>query len=243
MLPSRPFEIISFDCYGTLVDWEAGILSALRPIFLSYKIQLSDDHLLELFAEEESKNQVRDYFNYKTILKKMMRGFAARFKITLTSSENDCLLRSLKTWEPFPDTLPALKALKEKYKLAVISNIDDDLFFETAKKLEVPFDWVITSEQIKSYKPSLNNFRQALQKMSTAPEKVLHVAQSLYHDIAPAKTLGLATVWVNRRKGKPGFGATPPSGGAGDLEVADLNELVKVLNSGAPAMENPVEKV
>src|ERR1044071_8957202 len=111
MLPERSFEILSFDCYGTLVDWEAGILGALRPIFQSYKIQLSDDHLLELFAEEESKNQVRDYFNYKTILKKVMRGFAARFKMTLTSSEKECLIQSLKTWRPFEDTAPALKAL------------------------------------------------------------------------------------------------------------------------------------
>jgi 2-haloacid dehalogenase len=242
MLPERPFEIISFDCYGTLIDWEAGILATLKPIFQSYKLQLSDDLILELFAEEESKNQVRDYFNYKTILKKVMRGFAARFKMTLTSSENDCLLNSLKTWRPFPDTIDSLKALKPKYKLSVISNIDDGLFAESPKALQVPFDWVITAEPLKSYKPSLNNFRVALQKMETAPEKVLHVAQSLYHDIAPAKTLGLATVWVNRRKGKAGFGATPPGHAEPDLEVSGLTELVEVLTSPSPPLENPIKK-
>jgi len=242
MLPERPFEIISFDCYGTLIDWETGILSALRPIFQSYKLQLSDEHLLELFAEEESKNQVRDYFNYKTILKKAMRGFAGRFKMTLTSSENDALLNSLKSWRPFPDTVEALKALRQKYKFAVISNIDDDLFKESAQALQVSFDWVITAESLKSYKPSLNNFRKALQKMEAAPEKVLHVAQSLYHDIVPAKTLGLATVWVNRRKGKTGFGATPPAQAEPDLEVAGLAELVGILTSPSPPLENPPKK-
>ena len=229
-----PYEILSFDCYGTLIDWETGILAVLKPILSSYKIPLSDDHILEIFAEEESKHQVRDYFNYKTILKKVMRGLGNRFKSTLTSSENDALLKSIKDWSPFPDTVGALKDLKMRYKLAILSNIDDEIFAETAKRLEVSFDWVVTAEQVRSYKPSLNNFRQALQRFGVAPDKVLHVAQSLYHDIAPAKTLGFGTVWVNRRKGKEGFGATPASQVKADLEVADLNELATFLLEGRP---------
>jgi 2-haloacid dehalogenase len=155
-----------------------------------------------------------------------MRTLSAQFKFTLTSSELECLVRTLPDWPPFSDTVEALKVLKQRFKLGVISNIDDDLFAETAKRLEVEFDWVITAQQIKTYKPSLNNFKVALQKIGVPSEKILHVAQSLYHDIAPAKTLGLAAVWVNRRKGKQGFGATPAAKADPDLEVADLKELV-----------------
>ncbi|MFO1519853.1 MAG: haloacid dehalogenase type II [bacterium] len=237
MISFDSYEVVSFDCYGTLIDWETGLLSALKPVFTSYKIQLSDDHILELFSEEEAKIQVREYYNYKTVLKKVMRGLAARFKFTPTFSETECLIQSLKNWEPFPDTVDALRKLKEKYKLAVISNVDDDLFAATARRLQVPFDWTITAEQVKSYKPSLQNFKQALQKMEVAPEKVLHVAQSLYHDIAPANTLGIATVWVNRRKGKTGFGATPAAKAEPKLEVADLRELIAQME--APVLSSP----
>lgn len=226
MLAFETFEVITFDCYGTLIDWESGILKALRPIFESNKIRISEEHILELFASAESEIEARAYFPYREVLRKILRNLAAQFKFTLTTSEMDSLNRSLPDWEPFPDAVESLKKLKSKYKLAVISNIDDDLFAFSAKRLEVPFDWVFTAQQVKTYKPSLNNFRFALKTMETPPEKVLHAAQSLYHDIVPAKTLGLQTVWVNRRKGKPGFGATPPAKAEPDLEVSDLGELV-----------------
>ncbi|MGB3511612.1 MAG: HAD hydrolase-like protein, partial [Microcoleaceae cyanobacterium] len=117
----------------------------------------------------------------------------------------------------------------QKYRLAIISNIDDDLFADTAKHLQVEFDFVITAAQIKSYKPSKNNFEAAIQKMEIAPEKLLHIAQSIYHDIVPAKTIGLSTIWVNRRQGKEGFGATLPANGKPDLEVPNLKTLVDLI--------------
>ena len=105
-------------------------------------------------------------------------------------------------WErPFPDTVEALRTLKQNFKLAIISNIDDDLFALSAKRLDVEFDWIITAEKAKSYKPSLHNFELAFQTIGVEPKAILHVAQSIYHDIVPAKSLGLSTVWVNRRKG------------------------------------------
>ena len=132
---------------------------------------------------------------------------------------------------PFADTQPALKAFERRFRLAIISNTDDDLFARTNQQLDVAFDWIVTAQQVKSYKPSLNNFRQALARIGLPTEQVLHVAQSLFHDHVPAKQLGLETVWVNRRHGKAGSGATPIADARPDLEVPDLATLVTL--SGA----------
>ncbi len=167
---------------------------------------------------------------YKDILRQIVERFGHRLGFIPTPSELDCLVDSLGDWRPFPDTVSALQALKEKFKLAAISNIDDDLFASSAKLLKVEFDWVITAEQAKSYKPSLEVFQFALRKIGVPPARVPHVAQSLYHDIAPARRMGLATVWVNRRRGREGFGATPPASAHPDLEVPDLTALAAILN-------------
>lgn len=119
--------------------------------------------------------------------------------------------------------------MKRKYKLAIISNVDDDLFAFSAQRLEVVFDWVITAQQAKTYKPSLNNFHLAFERIGLPKSKILHVAQSLFHDHVPAKTLGLSTVWINRRHNKPGFGATPPAQAQPDLEVPSLQALVEKI--------------
>jgi 2-haloacid dehalogenase len=118
---------------------------------------------------------------------------------------------------------------RTKYRLGIISNIDDDLFAQTAKRLEVDFDFVITAEQVGAYKPSLQNFRTAIERIGVPREHILHIAQSLYHDIAPAKQLGLPTVWVNRRHRQEGSGATPPAKCKPDLEVPDLRMLVSMI--------------
>ena len=124
-----------------------------------------------------------------------------------------------------------MKTLGRRFRLAIISNTDDDLFARTNQQLDVAFDWIVTAQQVKSYKPSLNNFRQALAHIGLPTEQVLHVAQSLFHDHVPAKQLGLETVWVNRRHGKAGSGATPMADARPDLEVPDLATLVTL--SGA----------
>jgi 2-haloacid dehalogenase len=128
----------------------------------------------------------------------------------------------------------ALRELKKRYKLAVISNIDDDLFAETRKLLEVEFDVVITAQQAGSYKPSVINFQIALRALSISPEQLLHAAQSIYHDVVPARSLGISTVWVNRKSARPGIGAVRPSNAPtleqrADLEVADLASLAATL--------------
>ena len=229
MIDFKQFEVLSFDCYGTLIDWDSGILMALNPILSNHNVSLSDEQILEAYAQVEASQQSGDYLKYREVLKKLVQAFGERLNFTPTEAEAESLAESIKKWEPFPDTVEALKALKKRYKLTIISNIDDDLFAATAKKLEVEFDWIITAEQVKSYKPSRQNFEFALQCMGITPDKLLHIAQSVYHDIIPTKSMGLSSVWVNRKGEKQDTEVTSTSGKP-DLEVPDLKTLVSLIS-------------
>ena len=222
------FSVITFDCYGTLIDWEAGILGALHGVLKPRGIEPSDDELLTLFAELESPIQFGTFRRYREVLDLTMGDLCRQLGFTPNISEITAISRSLPEWRPFPDTVAALQTLATRYQLGVISNVDDDLFEGSARQLGVKFDWVVTAQQVKSYKPSLSNFRQALQQIGKPWDQVLHCAQSLWHDIGPARSLGLATVWVNRRAGKPGLGATPPSTATPDLIVDDMAALARL---------------
>lgn len=228
MLDFRRFRVLTFDCYGTLIDWESGILGALRPLLAAHGKSLSDEKLLELYGELEAEAEAGEYQTYRTILEGVARGVGGRLEFSPTDAEAASLPESLKNWQPFPDTVAALRKLKSRFQLAIVSNTDDDLFADTARLLEVPFDWVITAQQARSYKPSHNNFRLALERIALPPDAVLHCAQSIYHDVIPARELGLATVWVNRRAGKRGEGATKAAQGRPDLEVPDLKTLAEM---------------
>lgn len=229
MLHFDQFEVLSFDCYGTLIDWENGILNALKPFLELNNIQINDSEILELYGTFEPEIQKKGFHNYKTVLQKVMEEFAHTFKITINPKEKNILVDSLKKWPPFPDTEEMLHKLQQKFKLAIISNIDDDLFQYSNQHLQISFDWIITAEQVQSYKPSLNNFHQAIKKIGLPKERILHVAQSIFHDIIPAKQVGLTTVWVNRRHNKKGFGATPKAHAKPDIEVPDLKTLVELI--------------
>ncbi|MFS8117383.1 MAG: HAD family hydrolase, partial [Microcoleus sp.] len=150
MLDFNQFEVVSFDCYGTLIDWERGILPVLKQLLSSREIDLSDDGILELFAEFESEleKDKSDYIEYRKILQEIVKRLGQKLNFEPTETEVKTLADSVKNWQPFPDTVAALSALKQKYKVAVISNIDDDLFAETAKHLKVEFDWLITAQQV-----------------------------------------------------------------------------------------------
>jgi 2-haloacid dehalogenase len=217
------FEVLTFDCYGTLVDWETGLLGALRPILHSHGHGLSDRQILDIYGELEPKEQ-NPYRRYREVLANVVRGFGERLGFQASNTEAESLPESLKDWQPFSDTRAALERLKTKYKLAIISNTDDELFAATALHLQVKFDEVITAEQAKAYKPSAAPFLLALQRLGEPSEKVLHVGQSVHHDVLPAKSLGMATVLVYRR----GFGATRPTEGEPDLRVPDLETLALV---------------
>lgn len=229
MLPFNDFEVLTFDCYGTLIDWESGILGALNPVLDAHGIHLEKERLLELYAEFEPLQQRGGYRNYKSILASVVKGIGEQLDFTPTPSEQSSLSESIKQWQPFPDTVAALQSLHSKYKLAIISNIDNDLFAFTERHLKTKFDWVVTAEQVQSYKPSENNFLKAIERMQIPRERILHVAQSVFHDIVPAKKLGISTVWVKRRQSGKGHGATPPASMKADVEVQDLRLLVDLI--------------
>jgi 2-haloacid dehalogenase len=222
-------EVLTFDCYGTLIDWESGILAALRPILDNHGIRISDEKALELYGELESEAERGEYREYRTLLQIVLDGIGASLGFIPSPTELQHFAESVKDWPAFPDSAAALQLLHERYKLAIISNIDDDLFAYSAHKLQTQFDWVITAQQAKSYKPDVNNFLIAFDRIGVPKDKILHVAQSLYHDIVPAQALGLSTVWVNRRHAKEGAGATPVAAAKPDLEVPDLKTLAEIL--------------
>jgi 2-haloacid dehalogenase len=224
-------RVLTFDCYGTLIDWETGILSTLQPILTDHGVTADAERLLALHAELESAAEQGPYAPYRQLLMTVLRGLGERLGFTPSAAEQSRFADSVGDWPPFADTRAALRAIRRRFRLAIISNTDDDLFARTNQQLDVAFDWIVTAQQVKSYKPSLNNFRQALARIGLPTEQVLHVAQSLFHDHVPAKQVGLETVWINRRHGKTGSGATPIADARPDLEVQDLATLVSL--SGA----------
>ena len=228
MLDFHRFQALTFDCYGTMIDWEKGIFSALRPILEAHGKTIDDFALLKLYSELELKAEQGEFRKYREVLQSVVAGFGEQLGFKPSEEEIRSLPGSLPQWPPFPDTVAALKRLQTRYKLAVISNIDDDLFAGSEPKLQAQFDHVITAEQARSYKPSHNNFRLALKRLGLAPDHVLHVGQSLYHDVTPAKSLGIATVWVNRPSPRPGAGAARTADGRPDLEVSDLATLAEI---------------
>jgi 2-haloacid dehalogenase len=231
-LPFDRYEVLTFDCYGTLIDWEQGILTALKPILVARNVNLDERQILELFAEFEPElERQSSYITYREVLQGVVKKFGDRFDFKPSEEELNFLPDSIKHWQPFPDTVEALKLLKQRFKLGIISNIDEDLFVDSAKHLQVEFDWIITAQQAKSYKPSPNNFKLAFQRIGLPTDKILHVAQSIYHDIIPARSLGLSTVWVNRRINQEGFGATKVAEEKPDLEVPNLKTLAEMILS------------
>lgn len=225
---------ISFDCYGTLIDWEAGIVPALKNVLAKHGHLLSDATILELYGEFEAEAERGPYRPYREVLASVVASFAHRFNFDASDAELRVLPESIPNWRPFADTVETLRRLRNNYKLAVISNIDDDLFAATSKHLGIEFDAVITAQQAKSYKPSLNNFQLALRALSLLPDQLLHAAQSTYHDVVPAKSLGIATAWVNRKSARPGVGAVITSTASDadkkpDLEVPSLAALAEAL--------------
>lgn len=226
------FAALTFDCYGTLIDWEQGLLDALRPRVASHGLTISDDEILEAFARIEPRHQAQMPDKpYPQVLQSVYFELSARWEIPETDSDALAFGRSIGRWPAFADTAPSLQYLKQHYKLVILSNVDRASFAESNKSLGVTFDKIITAQDVGSYKPDPRNFEvliKTLAEMDIDKSRILHTAQSLFHDIVPAKAAGLATVWVNRRRGKAGGGATakPSESVSPDLEVASLAELV-----------------
>ncbi len=230
MFDPRRVQVITFDCYGTLIDWESGILEALAPLRAASPVVADDARILSDYATLESALEGGTYLTYREVLRGVMRGLASRLSVPRDAFDVDVLVESLPDWAPFDDTVESLRRLGAHARLGVVSNIDDDLFFETARRLGVPFDYVITAQQVESYKPAHANFRCALERIGIPKEHLLHAAQSRFHDIAPTRALGITSVWVNRRSERPGGGATAGSAAVPDLEVPDLRTLADLFD-------------
>jgi 2-haloacid dehalogenase len=220
---------LTFDCYGTLIDWETGILAAVRPVFGPAGVVPTDAELLEAYAIAEAGLESGPYQPYRTVLAGVMRELSSRFGVKIDDHQAGAIARSLPTWRAFPDTIAAMHRLRRRFRLGVISNVDDDLFAGTRDTNALPVDWVVTAEQCRSYKPSEKNFRVAMEAHGLTQRTVLHVAESLYHDVAPCRALGVRSVWVHRRAGRPGSGATHPASAVPDLRVTSLAELADAL--------------
>ncbi|HVN18878.1 MAG TPA: haloacid dehalogenase type II [Dongiaceae bacterium] len=226
MLDFSRFEVLTFDCYGTLIDWETGLLSTLQRVLSAHAKQVDNATLLQLYGDFEQRAEEPPYLPYREVLASVVRRLGEHFGFVPSSSELLSLIDSLPSWKPWPDTLAALELLKNRYRLAILSNIDDDLFARTRPQLGVKFDEVITAQQAQAYKPSRKIFELALSRINAPSNRVLHVGQSIYHDVIPARNMGLATVWVNRPSARPGVGAVKAAQAKPEFSVTSLEELV-----------------
>jgi 2-haloacid dehalogenase len=225
MLDFSRFEILTFDCYGTLINWEDGILDCLRRILAAHEKDVHDATILRLYGDFEAQAEQGEYRRYRDVLHSVVRQVGEHFRFSPTEAEVRSLPASLAGWKPWPDTVAALANLRARFRLAVISNVDDDLFAATRPQLSVEFDHVITAQQAGAYKPSLRMFELGLSRIGVPAHRVLHVAQSIYHDVNPAQSLGLSTVRVNRPSSRSGVGAVKAAEGHPDLQVSSLAEL------------------
>jgi 2-haloacid dehalogenase len=221
-------RVLTFDCYGTLIDWESGISRALGSILAAHHAHPTTDQLLTAYAAAEAEAEAADFIPYREVLARSARAVCARFGVSPTPTQVAAFAGSVGDWPPFPDSRGALARLASRYRLGVITNCDDDLFSKSAAALGDPFTWVITAQQAHSYKPSLHNFELAFDMIGVPREQIVHVAQSLYHDHVPAASLGMKSVWINRRHDQAGSGATPPATARPTLTAPDMKTLARI---------------
>jgi 2-haloacid dehalogenase len=219
------FDALTFDCYGTLVDWERGILAGIRPVLAAHGVDMPDEEVLEAYGRLEAELEGGSYMRYRDVVAGALRGICAEHGVEPTGAEAAAFGDSVGDWPPFPDSTAALARLSGRFRLGAITNCDSDLFARTRKKLDVDFAWIVTAEQARGYKPSLQNFELAFTTIDVPRERILHVAQSLFHDHVPAKHLGMTTVWIDRRGDADGTGATPPASAAPDMTFPDMQSF------------------
>lgn len=216
---------MTFDTYGTLIDWERGLLNALQPVLAAHPVAVGEDALLERFARHEAELEAGVYLTYREVLGLACRRLCADLGVVPDDAAVVEFAGSVPHWPAFADSAAALRRLATRYRLGVLTNCDDDLYAGSMRRLGVTFDPLVTAQQARGYKPRRENFELLLARVGVPAERVLHVAQSLFHDHVPAKAMGLSTVWIDRRHDKQGFGATPPAEATPDLVVPDLATL------------------
>ena len=231
------FKALTFDCYGTLIDWETGMTQALRPLTSRLAKPLSRNEVLEAHARHESAQQAQTPGKlYRDLLAIVYRRLAEEWGVSASWSECAAYGRSVRDWPAFADSTGALQYLKKHYKLVILSNVDNESFSFSNQKLGVEFDAIYTAEDIGSYKPSLGNFDYMLKQLRTIgvkTDEILHTAESLFHDHKPANQVGLASCWIYRRRNDKGFGATMDPGAMPryDFQFTSLSELADAHRS------------
>ena len=215
-------DALTFDCYGTLIDWEAGLSAAFRSVLDAHGITHDPEDILTRYARYEAADEGGPYLTYAEVLAAGLRGVATELGFESTADEVAAFSRSVEDWPAFADSTEGLRRLQRRFRLGVLTNCDDDLFAAPNRRLGIDFDWVITAQQVGSYKPDERNFRVMLDRLDLPEGRIVHVAQSLFHDHVPAKRLGLTTVWIDRRHDRPGSGATPPAEALPDAIYPDM---------------------
>jgi 2-haloacid dehalogenase len=234
----KEFEALSFDCYGTLIDWEAGIAAVLGPWARSRGLGLDDEALLTTFAGHASREEAEHPQTlYPDILARSMTALGQELGAEVTAEDARRLARSVPDWPAFDDSAAALASLAKDFKLIILSNVDRESFAGSNRRLGVTFDSILTAQDIGSYKPSPRNFEALLaetRRLGVPEGGLLHVAQSLFHDHVPAKRAGLPTVWINRRQDRPGWGATPapPADVTPDWEFPSMAAFAAAAGAG-----------
>lgn len=208
------FKVLTFDCYGTLIDWETGIANGLAPLVTQARVTLSRAEILEAFAQHESaQEEATPAMPYSQLLAVVYRRLAKAWGVTVTNEAANIFGASVPDWPAFPDSVAALRYLKQHYRLVILSNVDRISFRASNERLQVAFDAIHTAQDIESYKPSLRNFHYLIERLQgdfgLGKADILHTAQSLFHDHAPANQVGLASAWIDRRHAESGWGATP----------------------------------
>jgi len=219
---SLSFDLITFDCFGTLIDWEQGIVAAFQREAARAGKAIDRAAIIAAYHSEEPAVEFESYRPYRDVLTKTARRVAARLGLEIAPERAAFLVESLPDWQPFADTNAALERLVKRYRLGILSNVDDDLLEATRKHFSVRFDLIITAEQVGSYKPAHGHFVEA--QWRAAGARWLHAAQSYFHDVVPARALEIPVAWVNRKHEKPDAGGPLP-----DMEVRNLAELADRL--------------
>ena len=221
----QPYDVITFDCYGTLIDWERGVRDGFAAAAAASGRPVDTSAAMRLFTETEPVVQAEAFRSYRDVLAETGRRVAVRLGWALPAARAGFLAESILGWTPFPDTNAALRRLAGAgYRLGILSNVDDDLLAWTRRHLAAPFDLIVTAEQVRSYKPAPGHFLAARARIGSRPW--LHAAQSYFHDITPCRALGIPCAWINR-KGEASGGAARP-----DREFRTLTALATWL---APA--------
>ncbi len=226
------FDALTFDCYGTLIDWETGLSAALQALLEPRDVTTDRDALLETYARFEAEAERPPYRTYREVLAFAGSGVAATYGAEPTAAAIETFAGSVVDWPAFPDAPDGLARLRTRFKLGVLTNCDDDLFAASNRRLGVDFDWVVTAQQVGGYKPAIANFEALFARLGLPRERILHVAQSLYHDHVPAKALGLSSIWIDRRHDRSGAGATPPADASPDLTFPDMASFAAAAVGG-----------